>query len=218
MNHRWVNLHNYTEDDLAGLPHKIIQSIIYWTLLASNAALASCPDWYTKKKIKLTAYYSPLRWQEYYSRIFRKWKFTWKRRTFQQEQRMQGKWTHTASWKAVKIWMLAWPKSYKFWTPLKINWLQKYWLPVEYSIQDRWWKIKGNKFDIYVWKWQEWLQKAEKMGLIKMSACIWDILDVKTKKSPPKSYKKTSLPKNYKKTSLESDEKLLQKWAKALKL
>lgn len=103
-----------------------------------------------EKLFLVTAYYSPLPNQKYFS--------TW---NYEDEIKLNWWWVVWASWKPVFNWMLAWPKEYKFWTKINFEWI---WVWV---IEDRWWAIVSNfswttddRIDIWTWFGYEWLQKA----------------------------------------------------------
>ena len=108
----------------------------------------------------LTAYYSPLPNQKRYSYNHYKKRY----RTYEEEKRLQWEGKKTASWKKVFEWVLAWPRNYPFWTKIEFEWL---WVWV---IEDRWWAIvnsweRGHEFDridVWMWYWDEWLQRALK--------------------------------------------------------
>lgn len=116
----------------------------------------------------VTAYYSPLPNQKHYL----KWNFI-------AEKRLNWEWIKWASWKNVFSWMLAWPKWYKFWTKIYLDWL---WV---WEISDRWWAIvhawnrwyKYDRIDLWVWYWEEGLKRALYWGKRKIK---WEII---TKKS-----------------------------------
>lgn len=103
------------------------------------------------KKFIVTAYYSPLPNQEFYLR--------W---NYEAEKRLNWEWKYWASGKAVYVWMLAAPKTYKFWTKIFLKWV---WIGV---VDDRWWAIvsswnrwyDGDRIDIWMWYWEEWLRRA----------------------------------------------------------
>lgn len=104
-------------------------------------------NWY----FVVTAYYSPLPDQKYY--------YTG---NYESEVRLNGHWTHWASWKEVFSWMLAAPKTYEFWTKIYLEWL---WV---WEVSDRWGAIvsawnrgyKHDRIDLWVWYWDEWLARA----------------------------------------------------------
>ena len=113
----------------------------------------------------VTAYYSPLPNQEYYL----KW-------NYEAEKRLNWNWIKWASGKWVFSGMLAWPKNYKFWTKIYLEWL---WVWV---IEDRWWAIvnawnrwyKSDRIDVWVWYGDEWLRRAIYWGKRKIK---WRIID-----------------------------------------
>lgn len=99
----------------------------------------------------VTAYYSPLPDQDFY--------LTW---DYKSEKRLNGEGIAWASWKKVFSGMLAWPKTYEFWTKIYLEWLGIW------EIADRWWAIvtAGNRWyshdriDVWVGYWDEWLKRA----------------------------------------------------------
>lgn len=99
----------------------------------------------------VTAYYSPLPNQKSY--------LTW---NYESEIRLNWQWIAWASWKKVFSGMLAWPKTYAFWTKIYLEWLGVW------EISDRWWAIVSawnrwyshDRLDIWVGYWDEWLQRA----------------------------------------------------------
>lgn len=105
----------------------------------------------TKKTFRVTSYYSPLVWQEFYFRP-----------SYQDEIVLNWRWTHGASWKAVFNWMIAAPKSYWFGTKIFFPWR---WVG---QVEDRWWAIVNawerdqiyDRIDIRAWKWEDWLRRA----------------------------------------------------------
>lgn len=94
----------------------------------------------TNTKFIVTAYYSPLPWQKKYSTG-----------TYWWDIRLNGEWTHGASWAAVHEWFLAAPKNYPFGTKIYIEGIGV-WI-----VEDRWWAIvnagkRGYEYDrIDVW-------------------------------------------------------------------
>ena len=150
----------------------------------------------------VTAYYSPLANQENYSySVYNK-----RQRTYIEEMRLQWKWTHWASWKKVFVWMLAWPKNYKFWTKIYLEWL---WI---WEIADRWQAIvnkgkRGYKYDrIDVWMWygDEWLKRATNWWKRKVR---WKILDKNIKISLNYDHIKTNSIWNNRENTLTKKEK-----------
>ncbi len=99
----------------------------------------------------VTAYYSPLPNQKHYLKG-----------NYTAEKRLNGEWIKWASWKNVFSWMLAWPKWYRFWTKIYLDWL---WV---WEISDRWGAIvhawnrwyKHDRIDLWVWYWEEGLKRA----------------------------------------------------------
>ena len=117
----------------------------------------------------VTAYYSPLPNQKYYL----KW-------NYEAEKRLNWEWIKWASGKWVFSWMLAWPKNYRFWTKIYLEWL---WV---WAIEDRWWAIVNawkrgywyDRIDIWVWYWDEWLRRALYWWKRKIK---WKIIDSNSK-------------------------------------
>jgi 3D (Asp-Asp-Asp) domain-containing protein len=103
----------------------------------------------------ITAYYSPLPNQKYYIT----WSYRW-------DIRLNGKWHTTASWKPVKVWILAAPTKYPFWTKIYFN---RYGIA---TVEDRWWAIvkawirwhEHDRIDIWMWYGDEWLMRAKRWG------------------------------------------------------
>lgn len=101
----------------------------------------------------VTAYYSPLPGQTYYL----KW-------NFEAEKRLNGNWTHWASWRGVFEWMLAAPKNYGFWTMIQLEWVGVW------VVADRWGAIvnawqrwyRHDRIDIWMWYGEEGLKRALK--------------------------------------------------------
>jgi len=101
----------------------------------------------------VTAYYSPLPNQKKYIT----WSYAW-------DKRLNWEWHTTASGKPVSIWVLAAPRKYPFWTKIYLEW---FWV---WSVEDRWWAIvkawvrwhEHDRIDIWMWFWDEWLQRALK--------------------------------------------------------
>lgn len=99
----------------------------------------------------VTAYYSPIIWQNRY--------ITW---TYSWDIKLNWSWKSTASWKKVFAWLIAAPKNYDFWTKIELEWL---WV---WIVEDRWWSIMNSsksgvdydRIDVWMWYWDEWLTKA----------------------------------------------------------
>ena len=137
---------------------KIFSLILAILIISPNYAFA---DWDSdfeedsQDYFVVTAYYSPLPWQDYYA--------MW---SYEKEIIMEWEWISWASGYPVFNWMFAWPKSYPFWTQIYLEWV---WLWV---IADRWWAIveaweRGNAYDridIWMWYWDEWLARAMAWG------------------------------------------------------
>jgi len=113
------------------------------------------------QKFLVSAYYSPLPGQNKYIR----WTYEW-------DIRLNWRWTNWADWTEVYMWLLAAPRTYKFWT--KIN-LPGLWL---WTVHDRGWAIiaKSNydRIDIWMWKWEAGLSRALNWG---MRFIDWEICE-----------------------------------------
>lgn len=116
----------------------------------------------------VSRYYSPLPNQKYYL----KW-------NYEDEIILNWKWLRWASWVEVFTWMLAWPKTYNFWTKIMLKWL---WI---WDIQDRWWAIVSawnrwynyDRIDVWMWSWDEWLLRALSWG---KRTVKWELLSSDT--------------------------------------
>lgn len=101
----------------------------------------------------VTAYYSPLPWQNRYTT----WSYSW-------DVRLNWGWKITASWKPVYTWILAAPRNYAYWTKIYLEWV---WIWV---VEDRWWAIVNSwerwheydRIDVWMWYWDAWLERALK--------------------------------------------------------
>jgi len=104
-----------------------------------------------KKVFKVSAYYSPVRWQKFYYR--------W---NYYNEVKLNWLWIRWASYKRVFNWMLAAWKKYKFGTKIYFPGL---WV---WQVEDRWAAIvhawqrwqKYDRIDIWVGKWEKALMRA----------------------------------------------------------
>lgn len=113
----------------------------------------------------VTAYYSPLPWQDKYTT----WSYEW-------DIRLNWGWKKAASWKEVFAWLLAAPKNYNYWTKIYLEWI---WV---WDVQDRGWAIVNagerwheyDRIDIWMWYWDEWLNRALKWGTRKIK---WNIVN-----------------------------------------
>ena len=113
----------------------------------------------------VTAYYSPVPWQQKYTT----WSYEW-------DVRLNWEWKHTASWKEVFDWLMAAPRNYAFGTKIYLEWM---WI---WSVEDRWWAIVNawerwheyDRIDVWMGYWDEWLQRALKWGTRKVK---WYIVD-----------------------------------------
>lgn len=116
-----------------------------------------------KIDLVITGYYSPLPNQNKYVTG-----------SYEKEIALNGDWVWMASWKKVFTWALAAPKKYSFWTKIYIEW---YWVWV---VEDRWWTIiddEHTRIDIWMWYWDEWLERAIKLWSRKT---IWYIVSNET--------------------------------------
>ncbi len=76
--------------------------------------------------------------------------------------KMQWRWLMTASWVKPKLWMIAAPSNWDFWTKLILPDEIKniVWYDGEFTCEDRWSAIKNNKIDVYCWEWETGRKKA----------------------------------------------------------
>jgi len=117
----------------------------------------------------VTAYYSPLKWQNRYTTGSYWW-----------DIRLNGNWKHTASWKAVYTGILAAPRNYDYGTKIELKWI---WI---WAVEDRWWAIvnswerwfEHDRIDIWMWYWDEWLLRALKWWKRKV---LWRIVEKSNK-------------------------------------
>ncbi len=117
----------------------------------------------------VTAYYSPLPNQEKYLTG-----------DYESEKRLNWQWIAWASWKSVYSWMLAAPKTYNFGTKIYLEWLGIG------SVEDRWWAIvqawvrwyNHDRIDVWMWYWDEWLQRALYWG---KRTVKWYVVDKNSK-------------------------------------
>ncbi len=119
----------------------------------------------------VTAYYTPVAWQKRYTT----WSFAW-------DLRLNTAWdpTITASWKKVAAWLMAAPRNYSFWTKIYLEWIGIW------SVEDRWWAIVNawerghdyDRIDIWMWYWDEWLERALRWWTRKVR---WNIVDSNSK-------------------------------------
>ncbi len=115
-----------------------------------TATVDTTPDPGLRKFI-VTAYYSPLRGQKKYSTGSYWW-----------DIRLNGEWTHWASWAWVYYGFIAAPQNYPFWTKI---WLEGFWNGV---VEDRWGAIVNagrrwyeyDRLDIWMGYGDAWLQRA----------------------------------------------------------
>jgi len=153
----------------------------------------------------VSAYYSPLKWQKRYATKSYSW-----------DIRLNWNGTHWASGVAVHPWFIAAPSSYKFWTKIQLEWL---WIWV---VEDRWGAIvkawvrwhECDRLDIWMWYWDEWLNRALKWWKKKVE---WKILDNDTEITIefPSEYREY-LAKKISPETIEKDIKYMQElFAKA---
>lgn len=142
---------------------KYIFWLILWLLLSTQyiyAQYESC----TEQFFKLTAYYSPISWQDYYIHD-----------SYAEDIKLNGKWTHGASGKWVFDGMIAAPSKYSFGTYIVLPWLGIW------EVADRWWAIIAwsgwDRIDIRAGKWTLWIHRAYGMWPVNMTwyICTWDI-------------------------------------------
>lgn len=113
----------------------------------------------------VTAYYSPLPGQKRYTTGSYAW-----------DLRLNGKGTHTASWKGVYTGILAAPRNYAFGTKIYLEWIGVW------AVEDRWWAIVNagerwheyDRIDVWMWYGDEWLARALKWGKRKVKGKIVD--------------------------------------------
>lgn len=121
-----------------------------------------------EKHFVVTAYYSPLPWQQYYMR--------W---NLEKEKILQWNWTHWASWKKVFSWMLAAPKNYDFWTKIYLEWLWV-WVVEDrgQAIVKKWERwYNHDRLDVWMWYGDEWLKRTLAWWKRKIK---WKVLEEKT--------------------------------------
>lgn len=108
-----------------------------------------------KRTFVVTAYYSPVSGQAFYYRS-----------DYIQEKILNWEGIAGAWWKKVFNGMLAWPKTYAFGTVVYFPWFGIW------QIEDRGWAIvlsgerwhNGDRIDIWMWRWEEWLIRALTFG------------------------------------------------------
>lgn len=159
-----------------------------------------------EKYFIVSAYYSPLPGQKRYS--------TW---DYKRDIRLNWNWTHGASWEAVHPGFIAAPSNYPFGTKIELEWL---WIWV---VEDRGWAIvrKGvrwydaDRLDIWMWYWDEWLERALKWWKRKVK---WKILNKNTKItiSFPTEYKEYLAKKINPESSKEDIKSMQELFKKAL--
>ena len=112
----------------------------------------------------VTAYYSPLPWQNRYTTGSYAW-----------DIRLNGWWKVWASGKRVFEWMLAAPRNYEYGTKIEFEWL---WV---WIVEDRGWAIVNagerwheyDRIDVWMWYWDEWLARALKWWKRKI---LWKVV------------------------------------------
>ncbi len=131
----------------------------------------------------VTAYYSPLPGQSRYTTGSYSW-----------DVRLNWEWKITASWKWVFSWLMAAPRNYAYGTKIYLEWI---WV---WSVEDRWWAIVNawerwhdyDRIDIWMWYWDEWLERALKWWTRKVK---WYVVDdnaeisIEFDESPVEKYK-----------------------------
>lgn len=133
---------------------KILSKLLLLSLIFCNQSFADDKNQSEEiilKKFIVTAYYSPQPDQNFYLRG-----------NYEDEVVLNGEGKRWASGKWVYPWMLAAPKTYKFWTKIYLDWV---WI---WTVDDRWWAIVGSgsrwydwdRIDIWMWYWDEWLKRA----------------------------------------------------------
>lgn len=131
----------------------LISTILFLFFSFTNYTKAELKKEPEYKTFIVTAYYSPLANQKKYIT----WSFYW-------DKKLNWEWHTTASWKPVKIWTLAAPKNYPYWTKI---YFKNFWIA---TVEDRWWAIvkawvkwhEHDRIDIWMWYWDKWLQRALK--------------------------------------------------------
>lgn len=133
---------------------KILSTLLLLSLIFCNQSFADDKNQSEEiilKKFIVTAYYSPQPNQNFYLRG-----------NYEDEVILNWEGKRWASGKSVYPWMLAAPKTYKFWTKIYLDWV---WI---WTVDDRWWAIVGSgsrgydwdRIDIWMWYWDEWLKRA----------------------------------------------------------
>ncbi len=117
------------------------------------------------KYFVVTAYYSPLPWQENYYKG-----------NYEDEIKLNWNWIRWASWLEVFEWMFAWPKSYSFWTIVYIEWIWTWVIADRGSaIVEAWQRwYKHDRIDVWMWHWDEWLKKTLAWG---KRTVAWKIIE-----------------------------------------
>ena len=101
------------------------------------------------------------------------------RANYEQEIRLNWRWTHGASGRAVFNGMIAAPRNYAFWTKI---YFPQHWV---WKVHDRGQAIVNawqrwyayDRIDIWMGHWQEWLKRALSFGkkTMKGYVCHWDV-------------------------------------------
>lgn len=145
---------------LVGMIAAALTIAVGWTTHAASFDTSQCEA----KRLKVTSYYSPLKWQEFYYRG-----------NFNDEVILNGQWTHGASWRAVFNGMIAAPSSYTFGTQIYFpgRWVGQ--------VEDRWGAIveqgarndaSYDRIDIWAWKGEDGLERALSFGVQYIDAYI----------------------------------------------
>lgn len=114
---------------------------------------------------QVTAYYSPLPWQQKYTT----WSYAW-------DLKLNWDWHNTASGNWMFAWLLAAPRNYEFGTKIYLEWI---WIG---EVGDRGWAIvnageRGHSYDrldIWVWYGDEWRERARQWG---RRDIVWYVVD-----------------------------------------
>lgn len=120
----------------------------------------------------VTAYYSPVSGQTFYYKS-----------DYIQEKILNWEGIAGAWWKKVFNGMLAWPKTYEFGSVIYFPWFGIW------QIEDRGWAIvhsgerwhNGDRIDIWMWRWEEWLVRALTFGKQTLSWYFCSVEKIKWK-------------------------------------
>ncbi len=139
------------KNKLKNIIKKALNVLLIIAILLPNISYATQDEISATWYFVVTAYYSPLPYQQYYLKG-----------NYIDEKILNWEWIRWASGKPVFNWMLAWPKPYAFWTKVYIEWL---WI---WEVSDRWGAIvtawnRGydhDRIDVWMWYWEEGLKRA----------------------------------------------------------